>query len=822
MRCIFTFLSLLIAFSLQAQNSVSTQNRSKITGRVTDSVSKAPVNYASITLYQKDNTKPVNGTTTDQKGNFSINGLGDGDYRLTVDFIGYKPSTIEHIIINSKTTSVFLNNILLAPSQTLLQSVTVTGTAPVIENKIDKMVYNAANDLVSQGGVATDVLKKVPQVTIDIDGNVELQGSTGIRFLINGKPSSIFGNSISDALQSIPASQIKSIEVITIPGAKYDAAGTGGIINIILKNNNVQGINGSINLAAGTRLENGSVNLNAKRGNLGLSTFFSGNSQLNTTTVNGTDRLSAFSDTINDLNQKGKSNVNRNGYRTGFSFDWAINKKNSLTGSIGYDFFKNTSTNLTNQQIKIQKSAVLLSDNSSLLNSNNHSNKNAFDMSLEYKKSFKKENQELGMQITSSRGRNTSFYNQQQSDLNTLIPFSGSNSNNPGKDNETEISIDYTHPANENLTIETGAKTTINSIQSNALVYTLDKATQQYKSDASQSNNLDYKRNVYAYYLSGTFKLFDLLDIKSGLRYERTTSDASYSQVGKIHLKPYNTFAPSFVMSHSFKNKQTLKLSYTYRIERPDYGDLNPFLDLSDPRNVSTGNPNLKPEIGNNFELGFNRAYEKGANLNIAIFYRHNGQDIKSFSTFYPSFAVGDSVYKNVTLATRLNIGQEIQKGINISGSAPFGSKVNLRTNISFTDLTIINKYTGGPDVTGFGYRLNLNGTYYIKQDLTTELFGNYNSSQKNIQGNRPAFFSYNIAVRKQLFNKKGSIGLSATNPFNEYTNQTTTVETGNSTRVSYREVPYRSFGFILSYRFGKLEFKKDKEENNNLPVPIE
>jgi len=822
MRYIFTFLSLLIAFSLQAQNNSSTQNRGKISGRVIDSVSKAPVDYASIALYQKDNTKPVNGTTTDQKGNFSISGLGDGDYRLTVDFIGYKRSTIGHIIINAKTTNVSLNNILLASIQNLLQSVTVTGTAPVIENKIDKLVYNAENDLVSQGGVATDVLKKVPQVTIDIDGNVELQGSSAIRFLINGKPSSIFGNSIADALQSIPASQIKSIEVITSPGAKYDAAGTGGIINIILKNNNIQGINGSINLSAGTRLENGSVNLNAKRGNLGLNIFFSGNSQLNTTTVNRIDRHSSFSDTINDLSQKGSSDVNRNGYRTGLSFDWAANKKNSLTGSIGYDFFKNTSTSQTNQQIKVQKSASLLSDNSSLLNSNNHFKKNAFDMSLEYKKSFKKENQELGVQITSGQGRNISFYNQQQSDLNTLVPFSGSNNNNPGKDNETEISIDYTHPANKNLTIETGAKTVINSIQSNALIYTLNKATQQYKPDPSQSNNLDYKRNVYAYYLSGTFKLFNLFNIKSGLRYERTTSDASYSQVGKIHLKPYNTFAPSFVMSHSFKNKQTLKLSYTYRIERPDYGDLNPFLDLSDPRNASTGNPNLKPEIGNNFELGFNKAYEKGANLNIAIFYRHNGQDIKPFATFYPSLTVGDSVYKNVTLATRLNIGEEIQKGINISGSVPFGSKMTVRTNMYFTNQTIINKYTGGPDINGFGYRLNFNGTYYIRKDLTTELFGNYNSSQKNIQGNRPSFFSYNIAVRKQLFNKKGSIGLSTTNPFNKYTNQTVTITTINSTRVSFREVPYRSFGFILSYRFGKLEFRKDKEENNNLPLPIE
>ncbi|HCN82501.1 MAG TPA: TonB-dependent receptor, partial [Sphingobacteriaceae bacterium] len=753
MKFILTLLIVFTTFSIKAQNNSLVQNRGKINGRVVDSISRVPIAYAGVTLYQDGNDNPVNVAASDQKGNFSISNLADGNYRMVVEFLSYKKRIIDHIVIG-KSTNLSLGNILLASIQTLLESVTITGKVPVIENKIDKLVYNAANDLTSQSGVATDVLKKVPQITVDIDGNVELQGSSGIRFLINGKPSSIFGSSITDALQSIPASQIKTIEVITSPGAKYDAAGTGGIINIILKNNNIQGINGAVNLSAGTRLENGSVNLNVKHGNLGLSTFFNGNSKPNTTTINSINRRSVFSDTINDLTQRGNSDVRRKGFSTGFSFDWTINKKNSLTGSVGYDFFKNANTSLTNQQIKVQKSSALITDDYSLLNSVNHSKENSLDLSLEYKKTFQKEGQELGIQITSGIGRDDLFYEQQQSDINTLVPFSGSNSKNPGKDNETEIVVDYTYPVNENLTIETGAKTIINTIESNVFMFDLNNATKEYTPNLSQSNKLDYTRNVYAYYLSGTFKLFNFLDIKSGLRYERTTANANYSQVGKIQLKPYNTFAPSFVLSHSFKNKQTLKLSYTYRIERPDYEDLNPFLDLSDPRNASTGNPDLKPEIGNNFELGFNKAYQKGTNLTIAAFYRHNGHDIKSFSTFYPSLTVGDSIYQNVTLSTRLNIGEEIQKGISISGSIPFSNKVTMRTNMFFTNQTIINKYTGGPNVNGFGYRLNLNGSYQIKQNWAAELFGNYNSSQKSIQGKRPAFFSYNLAVRKQFLNK--------------------------------------------------------------------
>ncbi len=161
-----------------------------------------------------------------------------------------------------------------------LQSVTVVGDKPVVENRIDKIVYNVTNDITSIGGAAIDVLKKVPQVTVDIDGNVELQGNSNIRFLINGKPSSVFGNSLADALASIPASQIKSIEAITNPGAKYDSQGTGGIINIILFDNNMQGVNGNINLTAGSRLESGSMNLNLRHNSFGVNAFFSGNASL--------------------------------------------------------------------------------------------------------------------------------------------------------------------------------------------------------------------------------------------------------------------------------------------------------------------------------------------------------------------------------------------------------------------------------------------------------------------------------------------------------------------------------------------------------------
>ena len=216
----------------------------------------------------------------------TLDPLAPGSYTLKIDFIGYQGRTIGPFTVDGSAPTHLLGDIFLQKKVAELQSVTVTATRGLVENKIDKMVYNAEKDITSQGGVATDILKKVPMVSVDVDGNVELQGNANILFLINGKPSSIFGNNLTDALQSIPASQIKSIEVITSPGAKYDAEGTGGIINIVLKENRLKGINGNISLAAGSRLENGSLNLNAREGNFGMNAFFSGNAQLEATTLN--------------------------------------------------------------------------------------------------------------------------------------------------------------------------------------------------------------------------------------------------------------------------------------------------------------------------------------------------------------------------------------------------------------------------------------------------------------------------------------------------------------------------------------------------------
>jgi outer membrane receptor protein involved in Fe transport len=813
----FILFLLLIVCSLyvKAQNGNSTNN-GKINGKVTDAVTKTPVDYATVGIYKQGSTSPINGASTDPKGNFKIDNIPPGEYAIKVDFLGYKQLTVEHLIISNTVKSLALGNIFLSPVQNQLKGVVISANAPTVENKIDKLVYNPANDLTAQGGVALDVLKKVPMVTVDIDGNVELMGNANIRFLINGKPSSIFGASLTDALQAIPASQIKNIEVITSPGAKYDAEGTGGIINIILKDSKVEGINGSVNLSAGTRLENGSFNLNARKGNFGVNAFFSGNEQLNSTAINTTNRTSYSNtrDTVTHLFQKGSSAFRRSGYQSGISLNWSITPKDELTAALNFNHFGNHGGGLTNlDQSTFSTLTNLKADTLSLINSNSRFSANSTDYSIAYKKTFNKENQELDILYNASNGSNTNYYSLQQDYLTAGIPATGSISNNPGKDKETDISVDYAQPVTKDITIETGAKAVIENLNNSVVTETLSNGV--YVPNPFQTYGFNYKRTVFAYYLSSSFSLFnDFITGKAGLRYEHTSSSSDFPNT---NIPSYGIFAPSFVLSHKLDKTQSIKFSYSYRLERPEYRDLNPFYNISDPHNISTGNPNLKPELGHNFELGYNKSFDKGANIYIAGFYRYNTDDLQSFTTFYPSIKIGDSTYRNVSLNQRYNIGREATTGINIYGSLPVTGKLSLRSNMFFADR--ITNNPGSPQVSGFTYRINLNGSYQFADDLAAEFFVNYRSSQKGIQGTNPAFAFYNLAVRKQFMNKKASIGLTAANPFNQYVKQTSTTFGSNFDQTNIRQVPFRSFGISLSYKFGKLEFKKDKnKDDNNVP----
>lgn len=817
-------LPLLLTFFLI--RSYAQENRSGvITGKVMDSSLNIPLEYATITLYTKGNSRPVDGTTTNGSGHFQLLNIAPGSYKVVTEFIGYKPFSLS-VAFSGKNDVMDLKTIFLKKTAETLQTVVVTAKGKIIDNRIDKLVFNAEKDLTSQTGVATDVLKKVPQISVDVDGNVELAGSASVRFLINGKPSSAFGSSITDVLQSIPASQIKSIEVITNPGAKYDAQGIGGIINIILKKNTARGINGNLSLTAGTRMDNGSFNFNARKGKLGFNAFISGNFRPYATTSNSYVRSSMDSAGQKFLlSQNGSGRFKRAGYQTGLGFDYAINDKNSITASVAYNHFGVKSSGYIHQSqlTTNQNGGTTLSDVITTNNTNNQFTFHNVDASVSYKRTYAKEDKELDIAASTSNGINS----RTASNLQYYYPqdslFYGTNSINPGKERESEMTIDYTNPLKKDIVLGLGGKINFRDISSNANVLAYQPSAKTFLADRYLTNALNYHQKVYALYSELSFPVGKVLNAKIGGRYERTNINSYYSNAQqKVNIPGYNTFVPSFFFSKKLGDNQQLKLSYSKRIERPDFRDLNPFINTSDPKNISRGNPYLNPEIGNRYELGYSIELDKLGFFMINAFYRTSNHDIQSYLVYYPSLKVGDSTYTNVSVSTRENIGLEKDEGISVFTDLHLATPLNVRTNFFLFHRRTLNVINPGFNARSFNFHCNLNASYQFGKTLVAEFFGNFNSARHEVQGTYPSFTSYSFAIRKQFWNRKGSLAFTTVNPFNKYINQQMFLHGPGFDVTSVRKIPFRSFGINFTWKFGKLEFKKDNKDetspNLNLP----
>ena len=313
-----------------------------------------------------------------------------------------------------------------------------------------------------------------------------------------------------------------------------------------------------------------------------------------------------------------------------------------------------------------------------------------------------------------------------------------------------------------------------------------------------------------------SFPVAKLFDVKVGGRYERTNIQSYYSNAQQqVQVPGYNTFVPSLYLSKKLDDRQTIKLSFSKRIERPDYDDLNPFVNTADPKNISAGNPYLVPEIGHRYELGYNRDLGKIGSVMVNLFYRINDHDIQPYIVYYPSYKVGDSTYTNVAVSTRQNIGRENNTGLNLFGDLHLTPKLNIRGNVFLFYRHTINVIDKGYNTNSFNYRFNINASYQFTNSLLAEFFGNFNAARNEAQGKYPSFASYTTAIRKQFWKKKGSIALTTNNLFGEYLYQKTILFGPNFTVNSERKIPFRSIGINFTWKFGKLEFKKKAEEND-------
>lgn len=804
MKFSFCFSLFLIAFFYGLSQTLPTNGNCKIKGRILDSLTRQPIDYATVSAFLTGTTQVAGGIITDEKGQFTVDNLAPGEYYIKCDFIGYTTRTLSGLILSDKASVVKVGDVLIANNSKAIKEVVVKGSRNFMENHIDKMVYNVEKDIGSQTGVATDVMKKIPQVSVDMEGNVELQGSQNVRVFINGKPSTLFDNNLAAALQSIPASLIKSIEVITSPGAQYDAQGSGGIINIILKDNKAKGANGSLNLSGGSRYQNGSTNLHIKNGNLDLNASLSGNYQLNTRSWSGSYRKSDST----EMKQNNYVDVIRNGYRASTGFDWAISKTHDINGSVSYNNYGNELNGSSIQNIYFLS---LFSDTGILRNNYSNYRYQSVDYNLNYVKKFAKEGQELTFSYQESYSNNTYKYWLSQFSNETLL-YSGAKSNNNQKETNRYFTIDYTHPFTKEIVLASGLKASQNYTESNTERYSLDTSTDYYYANPRQFDAFNFNKIIYAAYASLTFPINKHYGLRLGIREEAThlsyPNDTLASQL-------YYFLSPSAVLSRNLKNNANIKLSYSRRIQRPGFGQLNPFVDAADPSSLSQGNPYLLPQKIHSLELSYYKSFEKGSSIYASGFYRYSNFDWQGFTTFYPEFTVGDTTYRNASLSTTINAGILHIGGIYASSTIVFTPKLEIRFGFGGNGKHVESDLNGGTPKTNFNYRMNANATYKFNKSTTAEVYYNYNSARYEVQGKYPDYYSYNLGFKKQFKDNKASLSINASSPFNQYMEQTTYVSGSHFNTVSTRKYVQMVFNVGFYYKFGKIEFKETRNESS-------
>lgn len=808
-----------IQFALKAQKAIVKLGNGQIIGTVIDADTKSPLEYTTLILYKKGSAKVINATTTDNQGQFRIKDLDTAVYSLHVEYIACKTVIIDDILIDLARLKINLNKIAIKKTAVQLESVTVTSSTKLIENKIDKMVFNAEKDISSQGGVATDLLKKIPMVSVDIDGNVQLAGTSSIRFLINGKPSVAFGSNITDVLQSIPASQIKLIEVITNPGAKYDADGLGGIINIILKQNNTRGYNGTINTSMGTRIENGSINLAARRNNFGVNFFLATNQTLSAPSPKTMNRITidSLNRTTHFMSQDGSTDVTRHGTHSGLNMDWTYLKKNNFTASYSNNSFGFNSSGDNTQILTSQPFIGTLIQDGVLYNKvANFNLTKGGEISASYKRTFDKPDRELEISFNSGSEKSNIKSSALQYKLPARNLIFGNDNQNYAAEKQTEIKVDFSEPISNDLKWNSGSKFSSVDINSSTDVLTQSANTPLTRNN-SLSNYLTYGQKVMAIYTELEFPIKNIVEVKIGGRYEQTSINGFYSTANQKINPSYNNFVPSIFFKRNIGDDNSIKFSYSQRISRPGYEELNPYTNITDPRNMSTGNPFLLPQNGERMELTYNHSLKGIGSLMIAFFQRNSDKDIQPFVTYYSSLKVGDSTYNNVNLSRSENIGLEKNTGINIFGDFQFVKGLNITTNLFYYYRRIYNSINPNFNAKSPNYKINLNVKYEFTKTLVAEFFGNFSSARNEVQGKYPSYTSYSMAVRKKFWNTKGSLGLVANNPFANFIKQQTLISGPNFYSDFIRYVPSRSFGISFNWRFGKLEFKKEKNSAGGL-----
>jgi ferric enterobactin receptor len=785
--------------------------KGKISGRLLDAESGAPIPYATVVLYQKqapaprpasDSTaaaappatpwKQVNGALSEDNGSFVLKEIPIGEYRLELSFLGYEKKTVE-ISTSGAKPDHDLGSVKLSVTAELLEGVTVTGAREMIEQHVDKIVFNAENDPSLAGGDATDVLRKTPMMSVDLDGNISLRGNSNVQLLINGKPSTLFSGSVADALRSIPADEIKKVEVITVPTAKYDGEGSGGIVNIITKRKGMEGMKGTINMNAGLRATGGGGSLTLGRGRFGLNGNLFGNYGFDRKSESDLDR-ETFGENPHRLLQNGRgySAFNFLSGKIGAYYD--LNAYNSFNSSLSLRGFSNNNTSLNLSRRFNPGSTTPFEEinRNSYGSMSNHS----FDWTNDYRRTFEGSDRELALAFQLSGTLSNS--------LNRFTETGGrslTNNNTNDSDNlEYTYQLDYTEPLGKWGKLETGAKAVIRRLTSDFAAFVGPGLGENLERDPSQSDRFEYDQDVAGGYASLNSKLSKKWGLITGLRYEYTRIGFAFDDNPLNASNDYHSLLPSAIASYSLSQMTALKASYTRRIQRPNLYYLNPYIRQTSPLFIFQGNPKLAPEITDQMELSFNTMVKKNP-LNLSVFYRSTRDVIESFQRLQR--VENDTV----TLNSFLNVGTNYSFGANVFTNVKFTKWLSLFVSADASTYNVSSSSLGLSNsglVAGGNAGLN----FTMGKGWKANTFSYYRSAQPTLQGRQPSYMFVNMGISKDILKEKANIGLSASNPFNEYIEFRSEVGGTEFFQTSAFRNQQRDVRLSFRWNFGDMKFR--------------
>lgn len=802
-----------------APDMFANETDGKIKGIVMDGELGGPLEFVTVQVKAKGSDKIVQGSVTGSDGNYTIGGLKKGEYVVTFSYIGYEEVS-KNISISSDNQILSLGELTLEEDANQLGEVEVVAKRPQMRFEIDRKVFDATQDIAAEGGSASDLLSNIPSVEVDNEGSVSLRGNSSVTIWINGKASGLTADNQADILDMMPAGDIKQVEVITNPSARYSPEGTAGIINIILKDDRKPGYYGSVKVGADTDggyQASGNINYSSSKvdayANLNYrNREFKGGGI--TSRLNTTDN--SFLDQTNDSKRQ------HNNWFGRFGATWHITKSDDLAFNVtGMTGGGDNSENIHYNSIDSQKNTIYTCDRIT----NGDSDMKMYNLELNYVHKFS-ENSNIDLMVSNNQWRRDGMNIFRQSTVYT-DPSQTANplyqtQENEIKDKTWEVQADYTNKISDMARIEAGYKGTFQRNASPVDTYTGTTA-EDIRQDESLYNRFLYNQDVHALYMTYGGK-WNKLSYQAGLRGEYwrvDTRSLDFDQefngkASETFEKDYFKLFPSAFISYALPKNNELQVNYTRRLRRPWGGQLNSFRNISDASNISFGNPELTPEYSHSFELNYIKSWESGHTLSLSGYYRSTDDVIQRIRFL--------NTEDNVMYTTSENVAKSQASGLEIVGKDKLFKILDLTTtvNLYYSKLDGFSYLPQGAETPvigdtdeSFAWNVRMIANFSLPWGVSLQGTGNYNSKQLMAQGHREPNYSVDLGLRKSFLSDKLTLSINARDLLDSRKFRTVTAGDG-FWQDSENWRGGRRVGFTLTYNFGNMNKKKDKSKSRS------